>query len=229
MVIANRVKTVLYKPCLYLLLLSTSVFGLEVTPKNPVPTYSLVRVALDQGERSWVLRQDFSAVDVAYTKEGFVFTGPPGRYVVLAMTQDGQSQAIVEIGGSGPLPPNPPTPVPPTPPGPDRFGMTAIADTAKLKILPEGRPFIRQIAGHFASVASVVMAGGIGTRQQAIAEVQRLNRQVLGDKLPTWHAWGMDVGNALDALRDQGKFPSVQDYAAALQEISNGLMIGVQQ
>lgn len=209
----------------WLLLLCGVANALEVAPRNPVPIYSQVHVTLDDGERCWVLRQDFSAVEIVEKKGGgLCFTGPPGRYVVLGFSAEGQSQAIVEIGGTGPLPPTPPTP-----PTPDRFGMTAIADAAKIKIQPEGRPFIRQIAGHFSSVASVCMAGGIGTRQQAIAEVQRLNKQLLGDKLSTWHAWGQDVGRALDRLRDSGRVPTVQDYAAALQEVSNGLMIGVQQ
>lgn len=95
-----------------------------ITPRNPVPPHTLVRVTPAAGERVWVLpwSDNPTAVDVVEAKNGdLVFVGPPGRYAVLWLSADGQGQAFVTIGSS---PPGPgPAPVPPGPgpsPSPER-------------------------------------------------------------------------------------------------------------
>ena len=102
------------------LVLGGTVGGLEVQPPNPVPPYQLVRVTLDEGERAWVLGQDFLPVEIAKTTTGLVFVGPPGKYAVLAFSATTQDQRIVVISGDAPDPdPDPgPDPDPPDPVGP---------------------------------------------------------------------------------------------------------------
>ena len=135
---------------------------LEVTPGNPVPAYSLVRVTLGEGERAWVIGSDLMPVDVAKTDFGLVFTGKPGRYAVLAFTAETQDQAIVEIGGANPGPgPDPPGPTPG-----DRWNIVVFYDSAtldnltrdqqaiirgesvKTKLEDEGHKLLQRVQGH---------------------------------------------------------------------------------
>ena len=97
-------------------------------PPSAVP-YTLVRVTLDAGERCFVLGPELAAVDVAKTADGLVFTGAPGRYVLLAFTAESQTQLSVTIGEAPtPVPPVPPVP----PPGPRPDGYAGqVYDQAK--------------------------------------------------------------------------------------------------
>lgn len=211
-------------------MLPWSAFGLEVSPKNPVPPYTLVRVQVDQGERCWVLKQDFSPVDLEYTKSGFCFVGPPGRYVILAMTPDGQNQAVVEIGGSGPTPPGPlpPGPTPPTPN--DKYGLVAISSVSRSKIGNDGRQHIGAIAANFSAAAAAIRAGALRDRTTAMASLQAANKITLVDgslAWASWKAWSNDVGFAFDRLNRAGSLPTVTEYAEAFEDVSRGLMAGV--
>lgn len=215
--------------CVCFCLLSSSVLALEVHPKNPVPIYSLVRVTLDQGERAFVFGNNFSPVDLEYTKTGICFTGAPGRYAIISITADGQSQALVEIGGTfPPPPPGPPDPNPPVP-IPDKWGMVRVTADAKVKILPEGRPFIPAVAANFQSIASAIAAGGVADRKTAVLMVQEANKATLGTQIATWHAWGKDVGKAMDALTNSGRVTTLQQYSELLSDIARGLTQGLYQ
>lgn len=210
-----------------LVVLAGQLFALEVSPKNPVPLYSQVHIALDEGERCWILKQDFTPVEVVEKKSGgLCFTGPPGRYVVLGFSNTGQSQAVVQIGG------NSPTPVPPGPdnppgPTPDRFGLTKISAASRSKIGEAGRGHMGAIAANFAATASAAKAGTFKDTKAAVASVQAANKVVLVDQSQAWNAWrawSNDVGFALDALKNGGRLTTIDDYADAFNEISAGLM-----
>jgi hypothetical protein len=102
-------------------------------PTAPVPAYTLVRCELsdDQpGDAWWIVSPD-EHVDDFTSEDGrrFYFVGPPGRYTVRALTDEGgkkdQGRATVVILPPGPVPPPPnptpgptPGPTPPVPPGP---------------------------------------------------------------------------------------------------------------
>lgn len=102
--------------------------ALEITPANPVPPYTLVRVTYADGDSADVVRlvdgmpEPIDKIDCA--NGTMAFTGPPGGYLVAAFEGGRLKLYAVRIAaspgpGPGPDPPSPPDPPEPPTPGPD--------------------------------------------------------------------------------------------------------------
>lgn len=107
--------------------LSASAQVVEIVAPATAPEHSLVRVVTTEtGENyKWeVFSNNGGVADVAAFGRQMLFTGPPGRYVILqswenAAGEKRQAFAFTDIvaGEEGPPPPNPPfPPLPPDPP-----------------------------------------------------------------------------------------------------------------
>jgi hypothetical protein len=215
-----------------MLLLSAASYCFEIDPPvNPVPPYKFIRIKPVVGERVWVLKSDFSGVEIVQAKDGsIVFVGPPGKYAVLGWTEDSQSQALVVIDGKTPEPPGPDPPGPdppgPDPPGPDpptpdpsnvlnEFGIGAKAYVAAVKVK---RP---TEARQLATAYSHAMARVPSHWTPALAEAYvRSEREKLG---AAWSAWETEVEAAMEeAIKKHGS--GGYRYRDYFKEISAALL-----
>lgn len=182
---------------LWVTLLTSTGLAAEVTPPSPVPSHRLVRVTLAAGERAWVLGADLSPVDLAQTANGLVFTGAPGRYVVLSWTESSQSQTLVVIAGDSPKPtPTPPDP-PPTPtPDPvpnDLIDAAGIGLASWRAAQSVGRPAeARTLSSAYLLAASQLHQSQI-TASAALANVRQARQPLSAG----WSAWEQVVESAL--------------------------------
>lgn len=206
------------KTILAIVVITISVAGLpcgrtglcsDITPANPVPPYTLVRVHLAEGERAWVIGADLSPVDVAQTAGGLVWTGPPGRYAVLSWSALDQQQHMVVIGGTTPTPPtpNPPTPDPnpPTPPGPTpdvpptdllvKYGLGLESWRSAVSV---GRPEAARTLASAYLLAATNLHQSRCTVSQALASVRDARSKLAGD----WTPWDSAVEAALQRAVD---------------------------
>lgn len=197
-----------------------TVDALDVTPGNPVPPFTLVRIKLDPGERAWILGADLMPVDVEKTASGgLVFTAKPGRYAILAFTETSQEQRIVEIKDDGPPPPPPPA----------NFGFEKFAfDNCQL-IAVAGRRHVPKIAGNFTSTAAAIRRGDVLTLESSTAHIARQNAATLGSDVTAWNGWLMKIGYAVDRFEDEEKIKTVTHKAQVFEEIAAGLRKFAQQ
>lgn len=203
-------------------------WSLEVTPANPVPPFSLVRVRLEAGERAWVLGSDLLPVDVERTATGLVFTGRPGRYAVLSFTETSQDQHLVEIAGQVPTPPTPPIPpVPPVPPTPpphpvpndlvNRYGLGLVSWEQAASI---GKPAEARMLSQAFLAASTALHEHRMTIDQAAASV----RQARAGLSSGWSTWELAIEPLLvKVATEQGM--TVAHYRNYLYEIGKSLEI----
>ena len=125
----------LLQACLLLVVAPALVFADSVP--DTVQEHKLVRVVLNPDQKCFVLSAGLEPVDTVKTDEGVVFTGAPGRYVVLMIGDSDTSQEFVEITSKAPqpVPPGPgPVPPDPQPPTPD-LDKAPLPGLAGLKVL----------------------------------------------------------------------------------------------
>lgn len=200
----------------------TIAYALDVPAK--VAPYSLVRVKLDEGERCFVLAADLSPVEIARIQGGLVFTGPPGRYAVLAFTDNESSQRIVTIGtdpGPGPKPPIPPGPAPDVP---NAYGVGKIAYDQAVRV---ARPaHCTAIAGVFdaASVRllSLNSPDSIDDINLVVREIHDQTTAAVGADVSLWSPWRASMNEAFNALWRSGRTTKA-DCAGAFKEVSIAL------
>lgn len=195
-----------------------SLSGATVPAK--VPSHSLVRVKLGEGERATVFAERLMPVEVVRSFEGVVFTGQPGRYAVLVISNETIETLFVEITGDVPVPPVPvpvppvpvppnpvpvPVPVPPSPVIPSGF----VGEVYQRAKAVNDKVNCGKIATNYRNVHSAIAAGGIKTPAEAKTTIYNLNKTL---SLPqTWLAYGQWLGaeankrapnvNGIDAVR----------------------------
>jgi hypothetical protein len=161
-----------------------------------VPVFTLIRVNLAEGERAWVLNQDFTPVDVAQTTNGLVFTGPPGRYAVLAFSETTQDQKIVEIVGDIPDPG--PGPDPDPPPDPDnppsdlltKYGLGLVS-------WREARALRKPAEARTLSQAYIQAANALNEHRMTSSGAQEYVRRIRSQLASDWATWEHGVESAL--------------------------------
>lgn len=205
--------------------------GVEFSPSSPAPEHALIHIRLETGGELYLVfgikpGANFEVVDVelAPTVDGtFVWTGPPGRYLI-AGKEAVRFQKIYEIrGGAGPAPPEP-APPGPTPAPPTNWGLTGKAEEWAAEIQPEGRPLILAIAKNFEAAAAAIGSGAVTTLTGATKLVADANARTFGaDSTKYWRSWLARVGFTVDTLEDQGKLTTASQKAEVFQEIAAGL------
>lgn len=196
--------------CLIAIVAAQVASAATISPPNPVPTFSLVRVTPGQGERVWVLpwANNPTPVDVVEAKNGdVVFTGPPGMYAVLWLSPNGQGQAFVQISGEVPPGPQPgpgpgPGPQPgPAPNRPDGFAGEVFDQAVKIN----DKATADKIADVCSQVRSALAAGGM-TRDEAaerlINGLNQLRPPAAWKPFATWFGQQADArANTLPQMR----------------------------
>lgn len=170
-----------------------------------VPEHSLVRASLTDSENTvqsvaWLVFPD-DVADVDEDDDGTMqFTGPKGRYTVIAtvLTKDGRIKnlrAKTTIGDPLPPPPGPgpepePDPTPPTPPGPvpddafNNLGKLVAAEAAKLPAAARAKA--PAVAALHLKVAEQLEDGTIATVQQATILLQSERSAIITNHAGDW-------------------------------------------
>lgn len=205
---------------------ASNVHAITITPANPVPRDTLVRIKYESGQGITVLRSDFSAVDFLDCGGGSAaFVGPPGRYAVFASSEGKMSVTVVEIGPGQPVPPGP-DPVPPGP-DPEPLSPTAIAVRDEVrKLSVQDRALAVPQAQVWESSASQVAAG---IAQETVWLQTRAALRALfvdSDQGRRWNPANARINAVLIEQRDRD--PSSASIAQMLREIARGLRAGMQ-
>lgn len=196
-----------------LTLLTWQAHSAEITPQNPVPAYSLVRVHSEGTLNVLSAKVDqqsgmiiFNSVDMARTPDGLVFTGPPGSYLVHGEEDGAYIQQVVNIAvgpAPGPTPPGPgPTPPGPTPtPGDVPFPSNGLAV---------------MIVGEQSEIASLPVSQRAIFSSAAVLNYLRSVTMKAEDGNPAFRIWD-------DDYTDVSRAPQVMQRAyAAAKQLSNG-------
>lgn len=217
-----------------LVLLCNTIPAATVEPSGIVPPYTLIRVRLAEGERAWILSSSFEPVDLELCNSALiVWTGPPGKYVVLTWTPTTQGQMLVNIGTPPtpppPIPPPdppPPTPPPPDPPGPDvkvpnEYGIGKVAYTEALKV---GKPAeAAELAAAAKNALSKLVTGA--TTPAGAEAIVRTKREQLS---AAWGSWEQAVEAALaKAIAANGSGALI--YRSYMLEITEGLLAAAEK
>lgn len=202
--------------------LASVAFSAEIVPSGIVPPHSLVRVKLLAGERVWVLASSFEPVDVqACTAENLlIWTGQPGRYVVLSWTADSQSQTVVTIGQPDPPPPPPdPDPPPPPPPTPDKvpnqfgLGLPSYQAAKRIGKAEEAARFALQLHK---------IARELGEQRLTAIQAEAAARTFRLALSTSWSQWEQAIEPALKrALQEHGS--GALAYRDFFYELARGL------
>lgn len=209
--------------------------AIEITPANPVPLHSLVRIKYDAGQGINILKQDFTTVDFIDCGNGSAaFTGPSGRYAVLVSSAGKLDIAIVQIGDvSPPVPPGPdpvppgPDPVPPgpVPPPPEPLSPAAQSVRDEVRKLSAAD---RQIALPQAQVwegSAAQIAAGVD--QTTVWKATREALRALFVDVNLGKRWN-PVSTRINAIlvEQRNRDPSPGNMAQTLREIARGLKAG---
>ena len=225
--------------CMY-----SAVFGLEIAGPERCDEHQLVRMELlgESESCSWlVLGEGMTLVDLESAADGrkCVFTGPPGRYVVVAIASQGgriaQGQKLLEIGRSKPIPPGP-SPVPPNPPPVPEFpmGRFGLARDAYVWLgqVQGNRELSLPIAANFERVANGIRGDGAGSQTITDADsarrlIRTWNKEVLGGpedmRFKHWLPWLEAWTKRVEALDGEGKIDWPAGVEAVFRETSVGL------
>lgn len=127
------------------------------------------RQPLDLDWREYITVDTGARVAVMYLK--------PGRYVMVADVIDWDARKrfkktfIIDVEGT-------PEPVPPTPPAPVPDDLTSfektVRDVSRASLVDKA--LIHQLGDNFATVASMIAAGGIHTTEDAETKLKELNK-----------------------------------------------------
>ena len=230
--------------------LAVAANAIEVTPANPVPEHSLVRVTYGEGAIVWVLGfrdGTIANVDLVDCGNGtLAFTGAAGTYAVLGMDNGKRFQSVVVISGDdpGPQPPPPPPPPGPDPPPPGRLGLTKAVYDAAVGLPDTDKRLAAMLAANFewgvtelarllsAPRATVTCVDGIcyrpgGTEDTIMMTVRQAihDRNVAPTRLMSsnWKPVAIVINTAMGVLRADRKINTPSTYAEALQEIAVAL------
>lgn len=174
-------------------------------PASPVPPYTLVRVKLEPGEKATVLADGFMPVEVVRAESEIVWTGPPGRYGVLVITESGIEAFPVVIQGSAPPRPNPgpnPGPDPEPPPGPvDVPNEMGVGQVAYDNAIVADQAGIKNLINIYESAGSK-LAGLSSDNEVALIEraTDWVDEQTHSRvQMSKWWRWADLTGNAMKA------------------------------
>lgn len=183
----------------------------------------------DPGALVWILgNSEKRYLEVNGGRQLVFASGTPGQYrfYLVAAGVDGdrvlldRAVHVVTVRGSSPVPPGPtPGPTPPTP-QPDgvlglvkasREGLSRVSD-------PSGRT---ALASAQRAHASAVAAGAFQDAGAILNGWRTANRMAVDSA--TWTPWGQAVSTALQALYAGGRLRSNSEWAAAFDEVAQGL------
>jgi hypothetical protein len=221
-------------------------------PTAPVPAYTLVRCELadDQpGDAWWIVSPD-EHVDDFTSEDGrrFYFVGPPGRYTVRALTDEGgkkdQGRASVTIlppagPTPGPTPPGPspgpnpppgPTPSPQDPPGPTELGLARMTYDLGLRLNPTARAALPELASALRSVdaRTYVRTGHDDAQGFMSAAWSAMKAVVPASEAAAFVPFFDAIGKAITDLGSEGAFfdddgyLDATRYGAGLAEVADG-------
>lgn len=165
------------------------------------------------------------------TKTAVVTAARPGRYRLIAVTAAGDevspfAETLVVIGNA-PIPPPPDPPTPPDPPSPSNTGLkeASAAGLANVKDKSRAADLAKAQRAH----ASAVAAGAFSSTAAVLAGWRAANNRLEPDltQLPAfqtnWLPWGEAVSKKLASLHSAGKLPDNAAWAAAFNEVADGL------
>jgi hypothetical protein len=214
--------------CFLALLLAGSTHGITITPANPVPIYTLVRIEYEEGWRVFVFGKDFSPVDLVRdeTDRLVVFVGPPGNYGVIAFqaTQEGAVQKTVVIKGNGPAPDPDPDPEPPNgnEPEPGKLGLAVPVFKAGRKVPLPPRALAGILADNHSTAATQIRAGV--KIETAMDSLRSANREIMDTAAKeAWLETQNVIHTRLTQLWKAGTINQPSTFAVALDEIARGL------
>jgi hypothetical protein len=182
----------------------------SIQAPESIEPYKLITCESSETVQWWVLNSNLEDMEVVVLEEGkkIVWTGPPGRYLVLCSAANGgRARAVVIVNG-----------VPPAPgPTPERTLATRVAELAKG--LPEKERAV--VAKNYGVVAAQIAAGVLRSIDDINNATKAANQGAV-----TGEAWGKffrELGLDLKARFEAGKLTTIQDHQVAWGLISQGL------
>lgn len=199
----------------------TPAMSIEVTPEAPME-HDLVRVRLADGVKVGVINRDFDAVDVMQCENLLVFTGPPGKYLLVGFDDKGAFvQKTIEVKSD--VPPPPPTPpVPPPPPTiDDTLGYGQLAyDLAGTVGDKAGAATLAVI---WSQAADKLLAGEVD-EQGAVDFISNESNAKLTQK-QAWKLWASGLETRFDEKAKANLLPDALAYIRAFREVSAALAV----
>lgn len=141
------------------------------------------------------------------------------RFAAVASSKTGEQTRVdfVVLVGTNPKPVDPVVPV--NPDQPTKFGLKKVS---KEKVPSAAKPEAKKaLAQAQRSIASAVAAGGLTEPADILAEWRKANNAAVVAE--DWKQWGSAVSGALQKLFADGKLKDKADWAAAFNEIADGL------
>lgn len=165
----------------------------------------------------------FPADLLADRKATVVSAAKPGRYRLLAYSavgDDPTEPATVTVVVEGPAPPGPA----PVPPGPQPDGALGLVKASRdgLAKVAAGREKAAALAQAQRAHASAVAAGAFGADAGKILAGWRDANKAAADA-GQWAEWGRAVSAKLAELHAAGKLAGTAEWAAAFEEVAQGL------
>lgn len=207
----------------------------------PAGTLVELRASSEVGAAfTWITASDTKYAEYDGGKV-LVFASPnPGRYefalITVVVTADNKPVVgivkhvvILKGGPPGPNPPGPNPPPPPTPPDPpvppppvDRWGLAKLArETA-----PNNASEKQKVKDNLNLVAGKIAGGTYKTVEEARADLQKRNREAVGNPAIDSHPWNkfaFSVATRLDELIAAGQIQGLPGHAEAYAAIAKGL------
>lgn len=214
------------------------VVDLQVTAQGPAPDAAEVQYTWTVvPQHDYIAWPDGSRIIFGSGTEETSYT-----VVVTAMylfvSKDGETAAAkqkfvtltkeVTIGG---VQPNKPAPRPQPQPKPNQTGLfnntqtwLSTVNLAKAKRAQDALALSRS----FRNVASSIREGALADIAAITAQTKKSNDALLGQDLPAWGGWFKNLATTLDELYKSGQVMTPSQFAAAWEEIADGLEAGAQ-
>lgn len=209
-----------------------SEFPAEIKPAGQYATH--VPKAAAAGVE-YIGRSGVDAVPSAILKDGRVFLLdtrglPPGRYdfSAVAASKTGElarKDFVVVVGNAPPKPGPGPKPGPDPDPKPDGdLGLRKVSRDGAATVPAAARSaHAAKLAGASRATASAVAAGGAGSTAATYLAAWRTGNNDSGADKAAWAPWATAASDGLQAAYKGGKLAAARDWAAAFNELADGL------
>jgi len=199
---------------------------IELKAKNTPPAKSLRwEIHTKNRDGDYVRAVGKVQTRVILTEKAFLFSGPAGDYLVVCSYDDGKQFVELEWAGTltgGVAPgPTPPGPNPPAPQPDGKLGLVKASRDGFAKVAA-GREKAPELAKAQRAHASAVAAGAFGNDAPRILAGWRDSNKAAVDATQ-WAEWGRAVSSKLAELHAAGKLTTAADWAAAFEEVAQGL------